>query len=125
MSLSETRFEAWLSAYGKAWESHNGQAFGALFAADGLFYRSPFDDPKRGREAIAAAFSESAGRQRDIDFGARLLYVQAQLGAAHWSCSFTRSGSGRRVHIDGVLVAQFDGAGKALSVRQWWHSDER
>ena len=124
MSLTEQRFGAWLSAYGQAWEAKNPQGFADLFSDGALYYWTPFDAPKKGRTEIAEAFAAAVGRQRDIDFGARVLYVNEMLGAAHWSCAFTRAGTGRRVRIDGVLGAQFDASGKAVSFREWWHSDE-
>lgn len=122
--LTEQKFEQWLSAYGAAWQARDAHAFAALFDENALYYWTPFEEPKKGRAEIAAAFNPAVGRQRDIDFGARVLYVQAQLGAAHWSCSFTRVSTGLRVHLDGVFVVQFDENGAALSFREWWHSDE-
>ncbi len=124
MALTEQRFVQWLRDYGAAWENKDAGAFAALFEDDALYYWTPFDDAKKGREEITAAFSEAVATQTDIDFGARPLYVQAQLGAAHWSCAFTRTETGRRVHIDGIFVVQFGAGGRALSFREWWHSDE-
>lgn len=124
MKLTEDKFEHWLRAYGDAWQSQDASAFTALFEADALYYWSPFEDPKKGKAEIADAFNNAVSGQRDIDFGARLLYVAAQLGAAHWSCAFTREGNGARVHLDGICVVQFGDNGKALSFREWWHSDE-
>ncbi|GAB4516392.1 MAG: hypothetical protein Kow00133_00120 [Amphiplicatus sp.] len=125
MALTEQKFKAWLAAYGRAWEARDGAAFAKLFADSALYYWTPFAQPKKGPAEIAAAFLAASNGQREIDFGARVLYVQAQLGAAHWSCAFTRTRTGRRVHLDGVLVVQFDSGGKALSLREWWHTDER
>jgi hypothetical protein len=125
MSLSEKGFERWLTSYGRAWESQNARAFADLFSDSALYYWTPFQEPQKGRAEIAAAFTKAVGRQRDVDFGARVLYVNEQLGAAHWSCAFTRVNTGRRVHIDGVLGAQFDPSGSCVSFREWWHSDER
>jgi len=124
MALSEKHFRKWIDDYGAAWTARNGTRFSQLFEDDALYYWTPFDDPKKGREAIAAAFNGAVGRQRDIDFGARVLYVQANLGAAHWTCSLTRAATGKRVHIDGIFVVQFGESGKALSFREWWHSNE-
>ena len=125
MTLTEQRFQSWLSAYGEAWQAKDAGAFAALFADNALYYWTPFDEAKKGSGEIQAAFADAVSTQRDIDFGARILYVQAQLGAAHWSCAFTRISTGKRVHLDGIFVVQFADAGKALSFREWWHSDER
>lgn len=125
MTLSEKHFRSWLDAYGQAWRSRDAGLFSGLFADNALYYWTPFDEPKKGREEIAAAFSGAVARQSDIDFGARILYTEAQLGAAHWSCAFSRAETGVRVHLDGVIVVQFTDSGEALSLRQWWHSDER
>ena len=125
MALSEQQFEQWIEKYGAAWTAQDSARFSQLFEAEAIYYWTPFDDPKKGTEEIAAAFANAVGRQREIDFGARVLYVQANLGAAHWTCSFTRSTTGKRVHIDGIFVVQFSDHGKALSFREWWHSDEQ
>lgn len=125
MTLSEKHFTGWLADYGRAWEAKDASGFAALFADDAIYYWTPFEDPKKGGAEIAAAFSGAVDTQRDIDFGARVLYTQVQLGAAHWSCAFTRAETGKRVHLDGIFVVQFDDSGKALSFREWWHTDER
>jgi ketosteroid isomerase-like protein len=125
MALDEAMFAHWLSRYGRAWEARDAGRFAGLFSEDALYYRTPFEAPKKGRAEISDAFSKAVGRQRDIEFGARVLYVEARTGAAHWSCALTRVSSGRRVRIDGVLGAQFDADGRAVSFREWWHADER
>ena len=125
MNLTEEQFEAWLKAYGEAWEAKDAARFAALFDENALYYWTPFEDPQRGRDEIAAAVANAVANQYEIDFGGRVLYVQAQLGAAHWSCSFTRKATGLRVHLDGIFVVQFSEDGKALSFREWWHSDEQ
>lgn len=124
MTLDHKTFEHWLRQYGAAWQARDVNAFASLFEENGLYYWTPFEEPKKGRGAIATAFNSAVGRQREIDFGARPLYVEAQLGAAHWSCAFTRVTTGKRVHLDGIFVVQFSESGKALSFREWWHSDE-
>jgi hypothetical protein len=124
MTLSEKQFGHWLSAYGRAWEAKNARGFADLFADNALYYWTPFLEPQKGRAEIAAAFIQAVGRQRDIDFGARVLYVNDNAGAAHWSCAFTRANTGKRVHVDGMLGARFDQSAKAISFREWWHSDE-
>jgi ketosteroid isomerase-like protein len=125
MSITEAQFEKWLRRYGEAWENKDASAFAALFADKAVYYRTPFVNPQKGRENIKKAFESVVEGQNDIHYGVRVLYVQAQLGAAHWSCAITRARSNTRLHVDGVCVVQFDKDGKALSFRQWWHTDER
>lgn len=124
MNLTEQEFEIWLRDYGAAWQARDAERFSALFEDDALYYWTPFNDPQKGKAEIAAAFGAAVAGQQDVDFGARVLYVTSQLGAAHWSCCFTRKESGVRVHLDGIFVVQFGESGKALSFREWWHSDE-
>jgi hypothetical protein len=125
ITLSEQQFTTWLCAYGKAWEARDANAFSSLFSEAALYYWTPFEEPKKGRDGVAAAFSAAVGKQRDIQFGARVLYTRERVGAAHWSCALTRKRSGKRAHLDGIFVVEFDGDGKAHSFREWWHSDER
>lgn len=125
MTLSTQRFEAWIEAYGKAWIARDSNRFGALFAEDAIYYWTPFNEPLKGREAIVAAFSKAVGGERDIEYGARVLYTSAELGAAHWSAALTKLRGGKRQHLDGIFVVVFNEAGKAISLRQWHHQDER
>lgn len=122
--LSLEQFEQWLKQYGAAWEAKDEKAFVDLFHEDALYYWTPFEDPKKGHSGIGKAFSDAVSTQSDVDFGARALYVDARLGGAHWSCSFTRKNSDQRVHLDGIFAVQFSDQGNALSFREWWHSDE-
>lgn len=123
MALTIQQFEQWLKAYGAAWQARDGARMASLFEDTGIYYWNPFDTPKKGRAEITAAFNIAVGKQSDIDFGARILYVEANLGAAHWSCSLTKTATGKRIHFDGIFVVQFGGNGKALSFKEWWHSD--
>lgn len=125
MTLSTQRFESWLDAYGAAWKARDAKRFGALFADNAIYYWTPFGEPKKGRDAIIAAFTKAVGGERDIEFGARVLYTSSELGAAHWSGALTQVRGGRRTHLDGIFVVVFNEAGKAISLRQWHHQDER
>lgn len=124
MALTEKQFESWLKDYGAAWEARDGATFSKLFEEDAIYYWTPFSDPMRGQDEIAETVGRITHGQKDIEFGARVLYTEANLGCAHWSCAFTREGNGNRVKTDGILVVQFGENGKALSFREWWHTDE-
>jgi len=123
--LSLEHFERWLKDYGLAWEAKDAESFSTLFHDEALYYWTPFEDPQKGKAEIRGAFDKAVATQTEIEFGARVLYVEARLGAAHWSVAYTRETTGKRVHCDGIFVVQFSDNGRALSFREWWHSDEQ
>src|SRR4051812_300136 len=51
--MDEARLQAWLDAYVEAWRTYDREAIATLFAADASYAYHPYDEPLRGREAIA------------------------------------------------------------------------
>jgi hypothetical protein len=113
-----------LTKYGEVWESRYPEGVAELYSEDVLYYWTPFDEPKRGREEIVAASREASSRQEDIDFGYELIGLRENAGWARWWCSFVRVSTGRKVRIDGILKATFDEQDLCTDFREWWHSDE-
>lgn len=122
--VTVAQFDHWLKEYGAAWEAKNAEKFATLFEDDALYYWTPFDPPKKGREQIRDAFSHAVATQTEIDFAARVLSADAPVGTAHWQCVHKRVTTGKRVTIDGIFVVQFGVFDHALLFREWWHSDE-
>jgi hypothetical protein len=124
MPLTREAFEAWLRRYGAAWEARDPDAAGALFAADARYHWTPFQKPKRGPAAIAAAWREATSRQRDVRFSFEVLALDGPTGIARWRTRLARP-SGREIELDGVLLAEFDADARCRLFREWWHSSER
>jgi hypothetical protein len=110
--------------YGEAWESRDSGQFCALFSGDAPYHWTPIDPPLRGHGDIGAAFTDAVSEQDDIRFSHQVLAVVGMTGICRWQCSFDRTGSGRRVHLDGVFVVSFDDTGLCREFREWWHSSE-
>ncbi len=123
-SANHEIFSAWLTAYGKAWEEKDEKAFAALFTPDALYYWTPHDDPKQGRNEIAAAFRCATSRQEDISFRFEILSVTTESGVAHWQCEFDRTPTRRRIHLDGIMKTSFSKEWKGREFHEWWHTDE-
>ncbi len=123
-SANHDIFSAWLTAYGKAWEERDDNAFAALFTAGALYYWMPHEDPKKGRNEIASAFRCATSRQQAISFAFEILSVTTEFGVARWQCEFDRTTTGRRVHLDGIMKISFDKEWKGEEFREWWHTDE-
>ena len=125
MKLSMTTLDEWLWNYGRAWVEQDPDALVALFAADSSYQRTPFEEPMRGHEAIRNYWIEGAQRsQSDISFRHQCLSTEGGVGIAHWQATFTRTSTGARVSVDGVLTVQFDQDGRCIEFREWWHRDE-
>jgi hypothetical protein len=122
--MTRESFDDWLRRYGAAWEGRDPETAATLFSADAEYYWTPFSPPKRGPSEIARAWAEATSRQRDIRFRCRVLGFDGRTGIAQWSTRLVRLHLGREVEIDGVLLAEFDGAGLCRVFREWWHGSE-
>ena len=54
--MDESRLQSWLDAYVEAWRSYDREAIAALFAEDASYAYHPYDEPLRGRDAIASSW---------------------------------------------------------------------
>ena len=122
--MNEASFDRWLKTYGEVWESQDWRRVTDLYSQDVTYHWTPFEEPKRGHEGIMNASRDATSRQRDIRFGYEVLDVRGDRGIARWWCSFTRVATGRKINLDGILIALFDDQGLCREFREWWHSDE-
>jgi hypothetical protein len=70
----------WMTAYRKAWESNDPSDIGALFTEDALYYKEPFTEPLRGRDAIIAMWHEHQDAPGTTTFTWNLLADSAFTG---------------------------------------------
>jgi nuclear transport factor 2 (NTF2) superfamily protein len=122
--ITAAEFDAWLSAYQRAWEGRDPAAAALLFTEDCEYYWTPLDPPQRGRAGVAAAWEGAVSRQRDVRFTYEVLAVNINKGIAAWRAEFQRLPEGAAVRIDGVLTADFAEPGQCRIFREWWHSAE-
>lgn len=115
--------EAWLSAYGRAWETMDPDAAVELFTEDATYVETPFDGVMRGRPAIHDYWAEIPDYHKDVSFGSEVLVVQGELAVAHWWVSLFRVKTAERTRSDGLFLLEFDeGSGLCRSLREWWHA---
>ena len=114
--------EAWLEAYGRAWETRDPDAVVELFSPGATYRETPFDEEMRGREAIRRYWQQIPDHQRDVEFGYEVELVEPAV--VRWWSAYTRIRDGQRVRLDGVFLLEFDGDGRCIRLREWWHADE-
>ena len=120
MAIARDALQAWLDAYGRAWEQMDPDAAAALFADDATYQETPFDQPMRGREAIREYWRGVPEAQRDIRFEHEVLAADGDRGIAWWRARFLRVPTSADVTLDGIFVLAFDEDGRCSSLREWW-----
>ncbi len=68
MSIDYAAAGRLLEAYGRAWESFDGDAWTELFSEDAAYHEDPFDPPLVGRTAIPSYLLHAAEQQQQVEF---------------------------------------------------------
>ncbi len=113
---------SWLEAYGRAWETFDGDAWVALFTADAEYHEDPYGSPLVGHNALRAFLLDAAASQRDVEFTIEQHWVSGTTVLAAWHASFTRRSTGRIVRLAGFLTAEVAPDGRVSRLREWTRS---
>ncbi len=122
--MNRKTLEAWLDAYGQAWETRDPQAAADLFTEEATYRETPFDEPLQGREEISGYWSGVPRSQSDISFSYEILAITEEEGIAHWNANYTRLPTDAPVKLDGVFLVKLDANGRCTEFREWWHKQE-
>jgi hypothetical protein len=122
--MDRDAFHSWLSSYGRAWIDRDPEAAAALYASDGTYRVTPFQEPLRDGGAILDYWAEVARTQEDIQFDYEILAVTNDYGIARWWASFIRVPPGLPTKLDGIFLIALDAEGRCASLREWWHKQQ-
>jgi ketosteroid isomerase-like protein len=117
-------FDSWLSAYGRAWETLDPDAFAALFTPDAAYHETPFGPPVQGADAVREYLAGAARTQERVKFSHEVLSVSGDVGIARWRASFVRVPSGAAVDLDGIFLVVLNDDHRCSELREWWHRRE-
>ena len=95
--MNSGKFDRWVEAYGRAWETKDPEAAADLFVEDATYQETPFDEPMRGSAEITEYWSSVTGSQDEIRFSYEILAASAGEGIAHWGANFVRLANGTPV----------------------------
>jgi ketosteroid isomerase-like protein len=112
--------DAWLAAYGAAWEAHDGAAAAALFTEDATYEWGPFDEPLVGRDAIRERWQAATEDQGTVRFGAQQIGRDGQRAFVRWQVSMHAPDSASPVELDGIFVLDFAADGLCERLQEWW-----
>jgi hypothetical protein len=136
--------QEFMQGYQAAWEQRDERGFCALFAADGAYHNTPFA-VQRGHQQLAA-YWQRVKLQEDVKVIYEVLAETPRGGIAHWHTTYqvaseelfaiwaASTGTNLlarkpgdplpRLVLDGVLRAEFNGAGLCQECWIWWHSQQ-
>jgi ketosteroid isomerase-like protein len=112
--------DAWLAAYGAAWEAHDGAAAAALFTEDAAYEWGPFEAPLAGRAAIRERWEAATAGQGSVRFAAQPVGRDGDRAFVRWQVSLHAPGSARPVELDGIFVLDFAPDGLCKRLQEWW-----
>ena len=107
-----------LDAYGRAWETFDGDAWVALFTEDAEYHEDPFEPPLVGHNTLRAYLLDASASQRDVEFTVERHWVSGETVLAAWHVAFTRQASGRHVRMAGFMTAEVED-GRIARFREW------
>ncbi len=131
-----------METYKRAWETRDDALLCTLFAPDGVYHNTPFDE-QAGHEAIAR-YWDRVKLQEDIRFTYDIVNETATGGVASWTTRYQVSsekmfemwaksaGTGMiqreagdplpRLRLEGIAVVELGENGLCRHFRIWWHS---
>jgi ketosteroid isomerase-like protein len=108
-----------LAAYGRAWETFDGDAWVAIFTEEAEYHNDPFGAPLIGRNALRAYLLDAADTQRDVEFTVERHWVAGATVLAAWHVAFVRRSSGRLVRLAGFMTMETAQDGRVERFREW------
>jgi ketosteroid isomerase-like protein len=113
--MDRSTFQDWLDRYVAAWKSYDPEAIGSLFAEDATYRYHPYDEPVRGREAIAADWREEPDEPGTWEAVYEVLMVEGDRAVATGE---TRYDDGQT--FSNLFVLEFDGDGRCREFTEWF-----
>ena len=107
------------AAYGRAWETFDGDAWVAIFSEEAEYHNDPFGPPLTGHSALRAYLLDAADTQRDVEFTVERHWVVGATVLAAWHVAFIRRSSGRLVRLAGFMTMEIAQDGRVERFREW------
>ena len=113
--------QTWLDRYIAAWRSNEREPIVALFADDATYRYRPFDDPLRGREAIADGWLASPDEPDSWEAAYRPIAIEGNLAVANGRSRYFQADRTKvRAEYDNIFVMRFDEKGRCSDFTEWF-----
>ncbi|MFJ9820725.1 nuclear transport factor 2 family protein [Streptomyces sp. NPDC101151] len=115
--------ERFVRVWERSWAAHDADALVELYAGDCVHRSMPFREPHRGRDELAAYLRWSFAEERvaDVRFSAPLVGPD---GVAVAEFRVLSEEGGAHATLAGCVFVRFDGEGRVVESRDYWHTSE-
>ena len=108
-----------METYRRAWETCDAELVVGLFTEDATYQENPFGEPIKGHAGIRRYWEEATGSHRNIRFRWQPVSSTSDLHIVEWEAEFTRTDSGRRIELRGVMFLELRGE-RIFRFREYW-----
>jgi len=108
-----------VTEFGRGWEKGLPGVMSEVFTPEGVFFPSPFDEPVRGRQAIAQYWREVPSDQAEISFRFGEVFVAGPWFATEFRCTYRRLKTGDWIEVSGAMFCEA-AAEKISEMRMYW-----
>ncbi len=115
--MSREELERWVAGYERAWRTPGTDSLTTLFAADATYRTAPFEEPHRGRAAIAA-FWEAEREGPDEAFRLEWEIVAAEGPTGVVRCEVRYGEPVSRTYRD-LWIVRLDETGRCVAFEEW------
>jgi ketosteroid isomerase-like protein len=121
--------DRWLDAYVEAWDTYDRERIRALFSDDVEYRYHPYDEPVRGRDAVAEAWLGEGGHEgastRDqegtYEAAYRAVAIEGDVAVATGATTYRSEPGGPVEKIyDNCFVMRFDSEGRCCEFTEWY-----
>jgi ketosteroid isomerase-like protein len=118
-AVTSKRYEELLTEFGRGWEAARPSTMASVFTDDAVFVPGAFSGQVRGRDAIAAYWSDVPSEQSAISFRLGEIFVAGPWFASEFTCTFRRIRTGEWIQVSGALFCETAGD-KISEMRMYW-----
>jgi ketosteroid isomerase-like protein len=119
MSMDYAHAGDLLEAFGRAWQTFDGDGIVALFTDDAEYHADLFAPPLVGHNAIRAYWLDGAATTRDVEFTIERHWVSGDTVLCAWHARFLDVATDARVRLVGFMTMEIVTDGRIARLREW------
>jgi ketosteroid isomerase-like protein len=111
----------WLDRYVEAWQSYDRENIGELFSESAEYRFYPYEEPRRGREAIVEGWFEGKDEPGTFEAEYHPVAIDGQTAVATGRSSYRDEAGGeiKRIYYN-CFVMRFDDDGLCAEFTEWF-----